>query len=120
MRFQPYDFGLTKIKTPNTDASSDDDEELENWTSFLQPNTGDDETVWDKWGSKCILLIVIASLVRFTYFSTNRARDSASEMKKLGNLTEHVALRTENLHHPLHNIEPKTTALTTKIFPQIN
>lgn len=41
-------------------------------------------------------------------------------MDKLGNLTELVALKTENLHHRLQNLEPKIIALKNKIYPQIN
>lgn len=41
-------------------------------------------------------------------------------MNKVGNLTELVALKTENLHHRLQNLEPRIIALKSKIFPQIN
>lgn len=41
-------------------------------------------------------------------------------MDKIGNLTELVALKTENLHHRLQNFEPRIIALKSKIFGQIN
>lgn len=56
----------------------------------------------------------------FTYFSSNGARDYASKMNKLGNSTELVALKIDNFHHRLHNLEPKITSLTRRITPQIN
>lgn len=121
MRHPSYDFGLTKIKAPNTGASPDDDDDvLEQWMSFSQPAPVEDETGWAKWGLKCALLIIVASLVSFTYFSSNGARDCASKVNKLGNLTELVALKTENFHHRLHNLEPKIASLTRRITPQIN
>ncbi|MCJ1346328.1 Mitochondrial fission protein [Peltigera leucophlebia] len=109
-----------EIKACNIDAipDDDDDDELEKWTAFFLPDS--DETGWAKWGPKCILLIAVASLWAFTYFSTNRARDYTSKVNKIGNLTELVALKTENLHHRLHNLEPEIIALKGKIFPQIN
>lgn len=119
LRFPSQDFRLTKIKAPNTDAVTDDDDELEKWTTFFLPAPVV-ETRWAKWGPKCILLIVVASLWGFTCFATNRARDSTSKMDKIGNLTELVALKTENLHHRLQNFEPRIIALKSKIFGQIN
>lgn len=78
------------------------------------------ETSWSKWGLNSLLLIFVAFLVSFTYFSSNTARDSASKINKLGNLTELVALKTENFHHRLQDLEPKITSLKMKITPQIN
>lgn len=121
MRHPSYDFGLTKIKAPNTGASpDDDDDEMERWMSFLLPHPVEDPTGWAKWGLNCILLIVVAFLVSFTYFSSNSARGYASEMNILGNLTGLVALKTENFHRRLHNLEPKITSLKMRIAPQIN
>lgn len=88
--------------------------------SFILPAPVEDETVWAKWGLNCVLLIVVAFLVSFMYFSSNNARDYASKMNKLGDLTELVVLKTENLHHRLHDLEPKITSLKMKTTPQIN
>lgn len=119
MTHPSYEFGLTKTKAPNTGAIPDDDDdaELERWIAFgMLPA----ETNWSKWGLNSLLLIVVAFLVSFTYFSSNRARDYASKMNKLGNLTEIVALKTENFHNRLHDLEPKITSLKMRITPQIN
>lgn len=78
------------------------------------------ETSWSKWGLNSLLLIFVAFLVSFTYFSSNSARDYASKINKLGNLTELVALKTENFHHRLQDLEPKIASLKMKITPQIN
>lgn len=78
------------------------------------------ETSWIKLGLNSILLIVVAFVVSFTYFSSYSAGDYASEINKLGNLTELVALKTENFHHRLQDLEPKITSLKMKITPQIN
>lgn len=119
LRFPSQDFRLTKIKASNLDAVTDDDDMLEEWITSSLPAPVV-ETRWARWGRNCILLIVVASLWGFTLFSTNRARDSASKMNKIGNLTELVALKTENLHHRLQNFEPRIIALKSKIFGQIN
>lgn len=119
MTHPSYDSGLTEVKAPNAGAipDDDDDDELERWMSFGLPRA---ETGWTKWGLNSLLLIVVAFLVSFTYFSSNSARDYASKMDKLGNLTELVALKTENFHHRLQELEPKITSLKRKVTPQIN
>lgn len=78
------------------------------------------ETSWSKLGLNSILLIVVVFVVSFTYFSSYTAGDYASEINKLGNLTELVALKTENFHHRLQDLEPKITSLKRKTTPQIN